>query len=242
MTQPSIEIAPRFCGPPTSGNGGYVAGLLAGYVDAPAVGVRLHIPPPLGKPLVVEVTDEGAALFDGESKVAETRAVEFDLDLPTRAPGFEEATEAVLGFRGFDDHIFPGCFVCGTERAEGDGLRIFPGPSGPSGLFAAPWIPDASLAADGGPLPKEFVWAALDCPGAFSFPQPEGRIVLLGEMQMQAFGSVSVGERCVLASWEIEAQGRKHFTGSALYGESGECRGAALGVWFEVDASAAPGG
>ncbi len=43
-----------------------------------------------------------------------------------------------------------------------------------------------------------------------------------------------------MAIWEIEAFGRKHFTGSALYAESGDCRGIALGLWFEVDPDAVP--
>ena len=41
-----IVIDERFRGPPDSGNGGYVAGRLAAFVDAPAVEVRLVAPPP----------------------------------------------------------------------------------------------------------------------------------------------------------------------------------------------------
>jgi len=242
MDQPSIEIVPRYCGPPNSGNGGYVAGRLAEFVDAPAVAVRLRVPPPLDTPLAVRAAADGVLLFDGETPVAEARGVALDLRAPATPPSFEEATKAALGFRGFEEHVFPGCFVCGTEREEGDGLRIFPGPSSSDGTFAAPWIPDPSLARDGDRVPTEFLWAALDCPGAFSFAQPEGRIILLGEMQAQIFGPVTVGERCVLTSWEIEVRGRRHFTGSALFGNSGECRGLALGVWIEVEAGAAPKG
>ena len=32
--------------------------------------------------------------------------------------------------RGCATHPFPTCFACGTDREEGDGLRIFPGPVG----------------------------------------------------------------------------------------------------------------
>ena len=32
----SLVIAPRFCGPPNIGNGGYTAGLIAAYLDGPA--------------------------------------------------------------------------------------------------------------------------------------------------------------------------------------------------------------
>ena len=43
----SLTVARRFCGPPGSGNGGYVCGLIAGFLDGPAE-VTLRLPPPLG--------------------------------------------------------------------------------------------------------------------------------------------------------------------------------------------------
>ena len=44
--------------------------------------------------------------------------------------------------------------MCGPDRAEGDGLRVFPGPVAGRGLWAAPWTPDPSVAgADGRALP-----------------------------------------------------------------------------------------
>ena len=45
-------IAPRFCGPQDSGNGGYTAGLLAKQLGG-SVEVTLRQPPPLGRDLVV---------------------------------------------------------------------------------------------------------------------------------------------------------------------------------------------
>jgi hypothetical protein len=245
MSELQIRIGRRFCGPPRSGNGGYVAGRLARFVDAPAVGVRLRASPALETSLGVRKTSEGAMLVDGENVIAEARAVELDLSPPS-PPSFEKAEKAAHSFRGFHEHVFPGCFVCGPDRGEGDGLRIFPGAEGEKGLFAAPWIPDVSLVGEGSvgrvgdPVSGEFIWAALDCPGAFSFPQPEGKVVLLGEMKVGLFGNVAIGERCVVTSWEIETKGRKHFTGSALYGADGDCRGLAHGLWFEVDPSSVP--
>ena len=44
-TIPTI-IRKRFCGPPNSGNGGYVCGLLANAMAEPCQ-VTLHAPPPL---------------------------------------------------------------------------------------------------------------------------------------------------------------------------------------------------
>ena len=44
----SITIDKRYCGPPNSGNGGYVCGLLANHIGASAE-ITLRVPPPLGQ-------------------------------------------------------------------------------------------------------------------------------------------------------------------------------------------------
>jgi len=248
----TIEVDRRFCGPPQSGNGGYVAGRLAAHVKTtpgePAVAVRLFAPPPLETSLVVREEGEGASLFatgtsevDGEDiKVAAARPVALDLT-PPPPPTYKEAVSAAKAFRGFDEHVFPGCFVCGPDRAEGDGLRIFPGTTGRDDVFAAPWVPDVSLAHPGSSrVAPEFLWAALDCPGAFSFPQPEGKVILLGEMKVELAGEVEALEPCVLSSWVIRHDGRKHFTGSAIYNSSGQICGAAQGLWIEIEPDAVP--
>src|ERR1700759_2263298 len=54
----ALTIPPRFCGPSGTGNGGYVCGRIAAYVDGPAT-VTLRRPPPLDTPLAVEQHDEG---------------------------------------------------------------------------------------------------------------------------------------------------------------------------------------
>ena len=45
-----VTIDPRFNGPPDSGHGGYVSGVVASFLEGPAR-VRLHRPPPLGRRL-----------------------------------------------------------------------------------------------------------------------------------------------------------------------------------------------
>jgi hypothetical protein len=198
--------------------------------------VRLRVPPPLDTPLEVRRTGANASLHHGDTVVAEARPAAAAPELP-RAPTWHEAEAATRRFRGFDAHWFPACFVCGPERDHGDGLRIFPGPlDGRDGLVACPWVPDASLAASGagGRVAPEFVWAALDCPGAFAFPPPAAGVILLGELAVELRGEVAVGERCVLVGWEIAHTGRKHTTGTALFDAAGTCRGAGVGTWFEV--------
>jgi len=220
--------------------------MLGRVIDGPAA-VRLNIPPPLDTPLEVREKDGGAELFyrsaEGDVTVATARPATIDLDVP-EAPGFEAAQAASRRYRGFGNHWFPGCFVCGPKRDPGDGLRIFAGPldgdSGPPGMVAAPWVPDASLADASGMAAPEFLWAALDCPGAFSFPDPVHSALLLGELAVSIEGAVAVGERCVVIGWEIGREGRKHFTGTALFGESGSRRAIGRATWFEVPAPAHP--
>lgn len=235
-----VIIKRRFRGPPASGNGGYSCALLGRLIDGPAA-VRLRIPPPLDTPLEVRRKDGAIALFyqsdAGEVLVGSARPTTFDLEIPA-APGFAAAQAASEHYRGFVNHWFPGCFVCGPQRDPGDGLRIFPGPvdagSGPPGMVAAAWIPDESLVDDSGLVAPEFLWAALDCPGAYSFPEPPHSALMLGELAVSIDATVAAGERCVVIGWEIDRQGRKHFTGTALFGESGSCRAAGYATWFEV--------
>jgi hypothetical protein len=226
-----IVIDKRFQGPPTSGNGGYVCGLLSQFVDGPAVTVRLLLPAPLDTELEVREIEGGVVLLDGDVALAEARPGKVVLEPPT-CPSYEEAEAASRRYRGFTSHWFPCCFVCGPDC--GDGLHVFPGPVEGGERVACPWIPDASVASARGSVSTEFLWAVLDCPGSFTFPQPAGQVIVLGEFQVQIFGDVSVGERCVLVAWQIASHGRKHHTATALFGESGACRALGLATWLTV--------
>ena len=67
----SLVIASRFCGPPDSGNGGYVCGLIAGYLDGPAE-VTLRKPPPLETASDLERDGDGSVrVRDGQTLIAE---------------------------------------------------------------------------------------------------------------------------------------------------------------------------
>ena len=149
-----LTVPRRFCGPPGSGNGGYTAGLLAERVQGgtahavshapgcPAVEVTLRQPPPLDVAMRVQhvpaddpgnVTGTTATrLLMGGAKIAEAVCVDADLDT-VEAVSRAEASEAMERFAGFTSHPFPTCFSCGPDRAEGDGLRIFPGRSPAAG-------------------------------------------------------------------------------------------------------------
>jgi len=236
----SIIIGNRFHGPPGSGNGGYSCGMLGRFFSGPAK-VRLRIPPPLDAPMNVHSSNGEVTLFHGDELVATGWSATVDIAVP-EAPGFKAAEAASRHYRGFSSHYYPSCFVCGPEREHGDGLRVFAGPiqqstgrnDRPDGMVAAPWIPDGSLADSSGNVATEFLWAVLDCPGAYAFPEPATGAILLGELAVAIHGPVAPGEKCVVTGWEISHDGRKHYTGTALFGDSGSCRAVGYATWFEV--------
>ena len=248
-TAATVLVDPRFNGPPASANGGYTCGRLAAYLEG-TVTVRLKAPPPLDAPLMVVSDGDRVRLVDGDTVVAEARPGTLDLEVPA-APGFEAAAQASRGYSGFARHWYPTCFVCGPERAAGDGLRIFAGPVAAPGaatpgtgtgegpvMVAAPFVPGDDLAGPGGTVAPVYLWSALDCPGAFAFDVPDDRAILLGELTARIDGSVRPGDRCVVIAWALGAEGRKHFTGSALFHE-GVRVAAARATWIEVPAGAA---
>ena len=82
MKGDTILIESRFHGPPESGNGGYVCGRLAQFIDGPAAVVRLHVPPPLDTELQLRCSEVGVALFDNNVLVAEARRARVALEPP----------------------------------------------------------------------------------------------------------------------------------------------------------------
>lgn len=230
VSDQEIRVQERFRGPPDSANGGYVCGLVAGIIGG-AAEVTLRRPPPIGRPLVVR-HDGGVAFLDGEAVVAEGVSADVEVEAPEPI-GLRDAVDAARRYPGFVLHPFPTCFVCGPERNEGDGLRIFPGPVTGREIVAAPWTPDHTLAGADGRVRPEFVWAALDCPGAFAngFPQIP---MVLGRLTGRPVAAVEPGEECVVVGWSAGVEGRKHFAGTALFGADGELRAIARATWIRL--------
>jgi hypothetical protein len=173
MSDPVLLVPARFCGPPSSGNGGWTAGALAALVPEcpddrarawPTVEVSLLRPPPLDVPMPVDVDDgvltahleptaaDGADGPGGRpAAVAVARCTDTALE-PVAPVTAATAAGATASYPGLAEHPFPTCFACGTAREDGDGLRIFPGLVEPaeSGArrVAAPWTPHPSLSED----------------------------------------------------------------------------------------------
>ena len=232
----SISIEPRFCGPPGTANGGYAAGLLAQHAEG-TVRVKLERPVPLATTLDVHVLPgDVLELRAGELRVAVAEPAILELEVPA-PPTYLEAIEASRRYVGFHGHAFPGCFVCGPERARADGLRIFAGalPVGAARVadsVAAPWVPDIALGAADHKVRAEFMWAALDCPGYFA-ARSDGLPMLLGAFTAHVDRRVHVDEPCVIVGWRIGGEGRKHEVGTALYDEEGILCARARALWIE---------
>jgi hypothetical protein len=232
-----LEIAKRFRGPPRSGNGGYVCGLIASRLPG-TVAVRLKAPPPLETGLRLESEQTQARLYHEDTIIGEAKLASLTLPPPS-PPSHVQARAAARSFLGFHTHPFPGCFVCGTERAEHDGLRIFPGAMDGAAIIACPWTPDDTLADSTGNVKREFIWSALDCPGAFAvMPLPEGTSIVLGELCASIASTARVNEQCVVTAWALGQEGRKRSAGSAVYGADGRLIASARAVWIEVPSSA----
>ena len=229
-----VVVERQFCGPPGTGNGGYVCGLLADHVDGPAE-VTLHKPCPLDTDLEV-VREEGrVVLMHGDVAIASARPT--TPDIRARGPiTFDQAVTASRRYVGLVHHPVPGCFVCGTEPSEGKGLHIYAGAlDGHDHVVAAPWLPQAQYADDQGFVADRYIWCVLDCPGAFSVMSDDDTYMLLGRLNARIFSRPRVGEACVIQGWKIGEEGRKIYTGTALYGEDGGHLAVARGTWIVTD-------
>lgn len=221
-------IAPRFNGPANSANGGYTCGLLAQGLKG-AVEVTLRLPPPLDKEL--EVRDH--KLYYGEKLVAEARETELHLDIPTPPP-IGQARQAGDRYYGLGDHPFPTCFVCGSARQPGDGLRVFAGPVPGRDLVASVWTPSAELGDAKGRVRSEFLWCALDCPGAWSVDQKMESPRLLGRLTAKIERTLPVMQPAIVIGWPMGKEGRKAFAGTAVFNASGELVASAKAVWIAI--------
>jgi hypothetical protein len=238
-TTASLVIPSRFSGPPGTGNGGYVCGRIAAYVDSP-VTVTLRQPIPLTTPMIVERVDESSVrVYRGSTLIAEATA---SPDGPAAdVPGPVEAAEAaaVAGrARYYTDPAFPDCVVCGMGRAAGDGLRIFPGQLAGRPIWAAPWTPDSSVTDPAGTVRPEVVWAALDCPSAIAAGEAADlgpdTTILLGRMTASLAIRPAAGDQCRVIAWPARRDGRKLTAGSALLGPGGGVLATATAVWLTV--------
>ena len=230
-----VVIDRRFNGPPETAHGGYACALAAQYLDWSAQ-VSLRMPPPLDQPLEVRHGDDGSvSLLDGEAVVMDAGPAALELDVPDPV-SLAEAEAAASAYPWLTRHPFPTCFGCGPQRPVGDGMREFPGPvAGRDGIFATPWIPDASLADGSDGVEPKFIFAALDCPTGIASIEAAGStsVHVLGRLTGRVLAPIGVGEPQVVMAWPTGADGRKRYGGAAIFGD-GKLRAIAEALWIEV--------
>lgn len=248
-----LIVPARFCGPPSSGNGGWSAGAIAALAGEdcpddharpwPTVTVSLLAPPPLDTAMTVESSDDGVAATYDARPVLRARCTHADLTEvePVEAA---DARAAMASYHGLEGHPFPTCFACGTARAEGDGLRIFPGRvADQDGLarVAATWTPDPSVGENwhvyGDDRPRAslpITWAALDCVGGWAGDLEE-RLMVLAQMSARIDSLPEIGEEHVVVGLGRGREGRKAWTSSTMYDADGRVVGTAEHLWVEVD-------
>jgi hypothetical protein len=242
----TLVVAARFCGPPDSGNGGYVGGCVAAYVDGPAE-ITLRRPPPLATPMTIESTEDGAVwLRDGDAAVAEGRRAPQNLPIATPDPvSIAEARAA-----GADSLLriqpeatpFPACFACGPDRRPGDGLRVMVGPVAGRPLAADVWYPEEALADADGCVRPEFLWAALDCAGgvgAIDNSLPSDLAFVLGRLAVRQLEPVQPDRPYVVVGWRVAEDGRKLTAGSAVFNAAGQHVALAFATWIQLRADSA---
>jgi uncharacterized protein YhfF len=209
-----LIVASRYRGPARSGNGGYTCGLVAGLLGGSDVEVTLRVPPPLDRPLRID----GAAVYDGETLVADALRSVVELELPPPAPAFTPAPVVP------EDHPFPGCFTCGPTRT--DGLGLLPMPIG-DGRVAATWRVRQPT--------RERVWAALDCPGAFAVdPSFERGVTVLGRLAAHVEEVPLDGEELTVVAWRLPGgDERRSYAGTCLFRGNSPLAWAKA-TWFAV--------
>ncbi len=235
----TLVIQSGFNGPRLSGNGGYVGGVMAERyrrafgVDG-AVEITLRAPVPVETPLQVVRDGEALSLRDGETLICEARAGSVDALSPPGPPSdWDEVMRRNEAGGSEADSDFHLCLVCGRGRAIGDGLRVFGTPGPGSGRSLSCYLPHANHADDDGLIRPEFLWGALDCPGAWAAQDPDDwRPALTGRMTARVFDRPRAGERCAVVGWKLGEEGRKLFSGTALYTESGRLCAVAHCVWI----------
>ncbi len=194
--------------------------------------VRLKKPLPLDTVLTIEqVAPQAWQLVNGAEMLATATPATVEATVPD-PPEFQGALAVAQHYPKVEDHELPHCFVCGPARAPGDGMRIFAAAVPGARLVAAAWVPDLSLGDASGKIKTEFVWAALDCPGAFA--TPVHKPMVLGEFAVRIERRPSVDERCVVIGWPIAAEGRKHQAGTALFGADRKLCALGLATWIEL--------
>ena len=127
---PKVVVDGRFNGPPGSGNGGYVCGVLGSAVAGPAVST-LRKPPPLGRELDLRIGADGQVeLIDGEQPIGTAVPRELTIEVP-EAPSFDTAVEA---------YVVTASEIGQEGRKHWSGCAVYDEDGVPCAMGSATWI------------------------------------------------------------------------------------------------------
>ncbi|MCW2527725.1 MAG: hypothetical protein JWM76_2585 [Pseudonocardiales bacterium] len=243
-----LLIPGRFNGPPGSANGGFIAGRMASFFDpGETVTVNLRAPGPLDVAMTITGSTDGVirAHHDGVLIIDACRAGDPSESGEPVPPVSRDAAE--IGMKRFRE-LVPGpiatCFVCGTLRADDDGMDVWSGPInddeyGVGRIVASTYVPRADQvqsAIGTGPaatIGPEIIWSALDCPGGWSAGLPD-HPALLARITGVVYALPAVGEECIVVGEFDHVDGRKCYVRSTAYGADGRELGRADALWIRM--------
>ena len=245
-----MRLDKKYCGPPRSGNGGYVCGLCAQHsyfslspenqeqIREPfSFEVKYKNPLPVETEFQVINSARESSLtdMDGNQVFAQGKTTTgTSTSLPDPIT-YRQAQEAAVKSLPSDQHIFPDCFVCGPNRHTGDGLRIFAGPLGSEPMVAAPWDVHPSFVLKERLLPLPVLWAALDCPGYFAYHfQSSSTFIptVLAKMQCTVYDNQIRSNDLVVMGWVKKQKLPLIEVGTALF-EGKHLLAQAEAVWMQ---------
>ncbi|MEG8178098.1 hypothetical protein GZH49_06055 [Nocardia terpenica] len=225
-----LSIDRTFNGPADSAHGGYACARFArGCGLPPPLAVTLLVPPPLDSAIeIFPGTTRCTVRADGQL-IATVATLPKGVGGPVAAVDLRTAEAAAEHFSNAD-HPFPTCFVCGHGRSGGSGLRLRPGALAERpDTVACPWTPAAEL---GDPVPEEFVWSALDCPGGWAGTSSPVRAVLT-RMSAEIAGPVRAGRRHAVVGAVVRRHGRTRTVATALYTDTLQLVAKATATWTD---------
>ncbi|MBV1930481.1 MAG: hypothetical protein KUG71_02090 [Porticoccaceae bacterium] len=240
---PTVSIDGVYNGAVKAVNGGYICGVLAGFVGGDAE-VRINAAFPVETPLQPIATDDGGVeMYLSEKLLGSARPTTLELDIPT-PPDFATARRASENFLFLHSIDVKGCYVCSPLRTPDKGLRVFIGAldniaerSPGENLVAALWRPTTNLDDGEGNIDNAYIWSVLDCPGVYGLKlrYPESGILVLGSCAGSIKRPLPVDDTYIVSGWQITpAGGRKLHMGIAIHSRKGELMACAKQVCFDV--------
>lgn len=196
--------------------------------------MTLHAPVPVETPLLLRKAGRRTHLWAGEELIASASSEKGQIGRVDPVD-IAVARTSRERFGGQVGHPFPTCFVCGMDRADGDGLLLTPAPvPGLIRTTACVWRPSPAVTDTRGHVPDEIVWSVLDCPGGWT-ADPVAEPMVLARMSAELYTRPVVGAEYLVVARQNSRSGRTSSNTSTLYDHVGTVLGTATAVWVAVN-------